>query len=529
MIAFTAKSLRCIILDENLIILMILCFLQFHCYKKCPTTRAGGINFGICTPPDAVKMTINHVRYPYMRADAPHVISCRHDDGNRQSNMSAAKSEEHSKFSRCMNNEITTTGGNLDPYDSTNGAIMIDHGSTDDIERYFTSADGWDKTESPRSARLCGEEESSGPREYCYDSASSTSDKNTIIYIDSTTKDMYPFLTTPTPQTPRSVLSPLTGAVLVGRTSSLPMPCTQDGHSRSVRMSNSMPASAPSIVNNNRSAVAQSKVSIDFTMKCKGPLKSAVGLGPGPDVYGSYLGRSEIDQRTGRCDAIKKHQLCSNGPSSLISDVTNSEPLQSLMSSRSSSVARRGCRGRPLKSSYCDLVANIPPTLPPDYQDIRTGTGKSKAKKSRITPGDSLLLSHGAGSIEGELPGLLEGFLSSNYFIKDDLNDMTGPFFMQKSFQCYPKVPSIGELLAKSTSVSIGLAPGGKKRYRKHQASVSAKKLKIQQCAENNKIWSTAVRKKALGSQTIREVAMKRMVVDVDNDDRMAGVYCEGT
>jgi hypothetical protein len=520
MIVFT---LLCIFFNEILIILMILCLSQFHCYKKCPTTRAGGMNFGICTPPDAVKMTINHVQYPFMRTDAPHVISCRHDDENHQSSISAAKSEEHSKFSICKNNNMTTNGGNLYVYDSNNGASMTDHGSTDDIERYFTSADGWDKTESPRSARLCSEEESSGPREYYYDSAS---DKNRIIYIDSTTKDMYPFLTTPTPQKPRSVLSPPTGTLLVGRTSSLPMPCTQDGHSRSARMSNSTPASAPNVVNNNRSAVAPSKVSIDFAMKCKEPLMSAVG--PGPDVYGSYLGRSEIDQRRGRCDAIKKHQLRSNESSTRSSDVTNSEPLQSLMSSRSASVARRGCRGRPLKSSYCDLVADMPPSLLPDYTDIRTATGKSKPKKSRVTPGDSLLLSHGAGSIKGKLPGLLEGFLSSNYFIKDDLNDMTGPFFMQTSFQCYPKVPSIGELLAKSTSVSVGLAPGGKKRYRKHQASVSAKKLKIQQCAENNKVWSVAVRKKALGSQTLRESAMKTMVVDPDNDDRMAGVYCEG-
>lgn len=521
-----AKLLRCIFSNEILMMLMILCSSQFHCYKKCPTTRAGGMNFGICTPPDAVKMTINNARYPYMRTDAPHIISCRHDDENRQSSISAAKSEEHSKFSRCKNNNMTA---NLYTYDSNNGGIMTDHGSTDDIERYFTSADGWDKTESPRSARSCSGEESSAPREYYYDSASSTSDKNTIIYIDSTAKDMYPmypFLTTPTPQTPRSVLSPLTGTLLVGRTSSLPMPCTQDGQSRSARMSNSMPASAPSIVNYNRSAVAQSKVSIDFTMKRKEPHRSAVG--PGPDVYGSYLGRSEIDQGSGRCDAIKKHQLCSNESSSRSCDVTNSEPLQSLMSSRSSSVARRGCRGRPLKSSYCDLVADMPPSLPPNCQDIRAGTGKGKAKKSRSAPGDSLRLSHGAGSIEGESPGLLEGFLSSNYFIKDDLNDMTGPFFMQKSFQCYPRVPSIGELLAKSTSVSIGLAPGGKKRYRKHQASVSAKKLKTQQCAENNKIWSTAVRKKAHGLQTTREAAIKRMVVDPDNDDRMAGVYCEG-
>lgn len=477
------------------------------------------MNFGICTPPDAAKMTTDHIRYPFIRTGAPHVISCIHDDDTRQSNMSAVKSEVHSKFSRYKNNNITTTGANLYTYDSSNGNIMTDHGSTDDIERYFTSADGWDKTESPRSGRLCSEEESSGPREYYYDSTSSTSDKNTIIYIDSTTKDMYPFLSTPTPQTPRSVLSPLTGTLLVGRTSSLPMPCTQDGHSRSARISNGMPVSAPSINSNYRSAVTQSKVSIDFTMKCKEHLKSAVG--PGPDVYGSYLGRSEIDQRTGRCDPIKKHQMSSYESSSRSSDVINSEPL---MSSRSSSVARRVCRGRPLKSSYCDLVADIPP----NSQDIRMGTGKGKAKKSRITPSSGLLLSHGAGSIEGELPGLLEGFLSSNYFIKDDLNDMTGPFFMQTSFQCYPKVPSIGDLLAKSTSVSIGLALGGKKRYRKHQASVSAKKIKIQQCAENNKIWSTSGRRKAHGSQTVRETAMKRMVVDPDNDDRMAGVYCEG-
>ena len=485
------------------------------------------MNFGLCTPTDAVKMMTKDIRYPLIRSGTPHVIC---DDDNHQSNVQAAVCEEQLILPRYKHDNTITAGANIDTYDSLNGTMITSHGLMDDIERYFTSADGWDKTESPRSTRLYSEEESHCPREYHYDSTSSTSDKNTIIYIDSTIKDMYPFLSTPTPQTPGSLFSPLTGTLLVGRTSSLPIPCTQDGYSRHARMTNSRPICIPIIDNNERGAKVRSDVSEDFAVRNKEPFTSIVG----PDACGSYLGKSEIDQRTGWCPANQKTLTRREEALSLSnSDVYNyDEPIQSLMSNKSSSAAKKGSRGRTLKSSQCDRE----PDIQHDSHDMKTGSRRGRTKRSPVTLSDTLLLSHATVSPNGEIPGLLEDFLSSNYFIKDDFNDSTSPFFMQQSFQCYPKAQSIEELLAKSTSLGIDPITGSvrsssKKRYRKHQASVSvAKKFKVPSSVDDDKNWATSLRKKILDVQVPCESVMYGLrEVGPDDDDRMAGVYCEGT
>lgn len=483
------------------------------------------MNFGLCTPTDAVKMMTNDIRYPIIRSGTPHVIC---DDDNHQSNMPAAVCEEQLILPRYKHDNTITAGANIYTYDSLNGTMITSHGLMDDIERYFTSADGWDKTESPRSTRLYSEEESHCPREYHYDSTSSTSDRNTIIYIDSTIKDMYPFLSTPTPQTPGSLFSPLTGTLLVGRTSSLPIPCTQDGYSRHTRMTNSRPTCIPIIDNNKEDAKMRSNISVDFAVRNKESFTSIVG----PDACGSYLGKSDIDQRTGWYHANQKTLARREEPLSLsCSDVNNyDEQVQSLMSNKSSSAAKKGSRGRTLKSSQCDRE----PDLQHDSHDMRTSSSRGRTKRSVATLSDTLLLSHATVSPNGEIPGLLEDFLSSNYFIKDDFNDSTSPFFMQQSFQCYPKAQSIEELLAKSTSLGIdpvtGFVRSSKKRYRKHQASVSAaKKVKVPLSVDDNKDWATSLRKKVLDVQVPCESVMYRLrEVGPDDDDRMAGVYCEG-
>ena len=344
------------------------------------------------------------------------------------------------------------------------GIPRDDHGSVDDIEHFFISADDWDRSQYTGTTRFYEEQNSAAEEDFIYGSTSSASMVIRNAYADSSIKDIYPFLSTPTPTSPAPQSPQVqTSPEPTERTSSLPLPSAQVNFYHNARLSDG-------IINNVR-AVGASDTKLQ-TVDCSHRLldemtSRAVSNHPGP-----YMGRGDANERE-----IQEHSDSTRvyGSQSLRHTVNVSNDRES-EDNITASVLKKG-----QKSKLSKPVQHLC-----QVQDLKTCV-KCKSKKARSGSADYLMSDLTTAQSRDSNLGPLESFLSSNYFIKDGLSDLTGPFFLQQSLHCYAKAPSLKELMsgvaATGTTTGVGtdasgLTANGKKRYRKHPASISATKIK---------------------------------------------------
>lgn len=365
--------------------------------------------------------------------------------------------------------------------DGMSGIPRDDHGSVDDIEHFFISADDWDRSQFTGTTRFNYEQHSAGEEDYIYGSASSASEGNTAVYVDSSIKDIYPFLSTPTPTSPQSH-TVQTSPAPTERTSSLPLPSAQSNFYSNARQSSGILDSV--------GAVAVNDATLQF-----------VEFGPKLHDDMSY---QAVTNHTGSLDGWSDgHERgAQRHPDSFL----RSQSIHQLIAADN----KTGKKGQKVKLSK---------PLQDLYPDQEAATNvKCKQKKPRTVSIDHLLADPTIGSSRNSNLGPLESFLSSNYFIKESLNEQMGPFFLQQSLHCHPKAPSLQELMSgaaaatTTTTTGVGTTPSGltangKKRYRKHPASISASKIKqeaqlIAQIADRNFRNQTLMDKKPQSSAT---------------------------
>jgi hypothetical protein len=337
------------------------------------------------------------------------------------------------------------------------GAPRDDHGSVDDIEHFFISARDWDRSQFTGTTRFYEEQNSAGEEDYIYGSASSASMVIGTAYSDISIKDIYPFLSTPTPTSPAAQSPQVqTSPASTERTSSLPLPSAQVNFYCNARLSDGTVDNVRAV----GAADAKSQIN-DSSHRLH-------------DVMTYRAASNHHGQSMGWSDADEKGIPGFGNPSLHHSSNVPNDPVSA--DSKTSSVGKKGPKEKPSKPLH-DMLQD---------QDLKTGV-KYKSKKARSGSADHLIADTATGPSRDSNLGPLESFLSSNYFIKDGLHDLTGPFFLQQSLHCHAKAPGLKELMsgvaatASTTGVgsdASGLTANGKKRYRKHPASISATKIK---------------------------------------------------
>lgn len=330
-----------------------------------------------------------------------------------------------------------------------------DHGSVDDIEHFFISADDWDRSQFTGSTRFYEEQNSAEEEDYVYGTSSASMVISTA-YADNAIKDIYPFLSTPTPtspapQSPRVRTSP----ARTERTSSLPLPSAQVHFYHNARVPDGMIDTVRAV------GVTDAKLQID---SCSHRLHEEVTC------------RASNHPKPYICRPYANEKMLPGYGYQSLHQSTDIPTHPESADSKTASIAEKELKGKLSK----------PPHVLYHDQDVKTGA-KCKAKKARSGSADNLIADPTTSLSRDSNLGPLESFLSSNYFIQDGLHDLTGPFFLQQSLHFHAKAPSLKELMsglaatAATSGVSAdlsGLTANGKKRYRKHPASISATKIK---------------------------------------------------
>jgi hypothetical protein len=411
------------------------------------------MNFGVCTPSptDAAKCSQSLGRSTVHRCQQGPCTPAASYSNNAQMPTAMDLTGDRLMYSDPQSRSFQG-GSSHNTEENASGEPRDDHGSVDDIDHFFISADDWDRSHHTGATRFYEEHNRAEEEDYIYDNASSASMVMGTAYSDNSIKGIYPFLSTPTPTTPAPQSPQVqTSPAPTERTSSLPLPSAQVNFYCNARLSNGTIDSVRAV------GATDAKININ---DCGHRLQDEMTYRAVSNHHGPYMCRPDANEK-GIPDF-------GNQPLHQSANATN-DPV-------SASVGKKGPKeklSKPLHDTHQD-------------RDLKTGV-KSKSKKARSGSADHLFADPSTGSSRDSNLGPLESFLSSNYFIKDGLHDLTGPFFLQQSFHCHAKAPSLKELMsgiaaiASTTGVgsdASGLTTNGKKRYRKHPASISASKIK---------------------------------------------------
>lgn len=417
------------------------------------------MNFGVCTPSplNVLNLLGSNAVQPFQRSD-PQIPVTSSAHGNTPVIATALEHIDMSGrhlYDRDNTEEPYLISGGVGNPEHPVGKLRGDHGSVDDIEHYFMSADDWDRS------RFDDQQTGNCDDDYEFGTSSSGLANPTIVCDINANKEMFPFLSTPTPTSPAlRYISASYNQLPIERTSSLPLPSAQVDYFCTTRVSDGTLGCLFVGVSTNVNScdVRSDEEYADNSIPSTTPARIFAGLQRDPIALQDY---------SSACAPHRQPILQSSQPNCDYKTVS----LKKLQ------------RGRPSRYQYRTLDSDQDVE-----QDIGAGS-KGRIKRGRnslqdILAGDIVTSSHVDYNI-----GPLEGFLSSNILIGDGLNEQTGPFFLQQSMNYHPKALTLKELYEGASSsvgasvlgsLGLGLPGVSKKRYRKHPASISARKAKLE-------------------------------------------------
>ena len=447
------------------------------------------------------------------------IVSQHHQLGQRQGQSQGLSMLQTDMHTQSNSPTGLHYGSESEEIGDTNG-FRESHGSAEDIEQFFISGDDWVKTQFNGNPRHYDHQNGVDP-DYIYGSGSSTTDSNScIVFVDRTVKDMFPFLSTPTPTSPfnapqhslsppaspNAVIDMMSTMERTERTSSLPLPSAQSNFYYNARAMGD---------NLNGNQFVQPSVD-DPRGRTPSPDQHLYSQGQTNfDNVNNLMQRTNVGMATRRSDLSYKSSSIDNQLERYISAARSErQGLETLTTNEGGSVTEN----EKIPTKIHQINKNKPKQqnhynhqlqLQSEKDQITKLNGKGgKSKKARGSPFTSLNNNSSISSQIDSNLAPLEGFLSSNYFIKDGLTEQSGPFFLQQSLHCYPKALSLKELvggvvptgqgIGVDTGIGIGIGIGtgvgagsgagagqgapSKKRYRKHPASISMNKSR----QENN-------------------------------------------